>query len=153
MTDKAAWKVAHGGAVSRAGLLLVDLLIGVGGVEPAGPLLLLALGEGVLPQGWVDPVLVEFVEGRGRGRQLHVPPRPRALQEQGEAVGVAGAVALGYSSRGRGGQFWTGNAPTVCLLLMQTAHFIWMLYIKRTPFANRSKALTQSLRPSSRRAN
>lgn len=103
MTDKAAWKVAHGGAVSRAGLLLVDLLIGVGGVEPAGPLLLLALGEGVLPQGWVDPVLVEFVEGRGRGRQLHVPPRPRALQEQGEAVGVAGAVALGYSSRGRGG--------------------------------------------------
>lgn len=129
MTDKVASNIAHGGAVSWAGLLLVDFLIGVGGVEPAGPLLLLALGKGMLPQGWVNPIIIEFVERRGCSRQLHVAPRSRPLQEQGEAVGVAGAIALGNNGReapeGVSATWYcTGNAPAVCLLLMQTAHFI-----------------------------
>lgn len=96
--------------MSRAGLLRVDFLIGVGGVEPAGPLLLLALGEGMLPQGWVNPILLKFVERCGCSRQLHVPPRSRSLQEEGEAVGVARTVALGYNSRGR-----EDNADLDCL--------------------------------------
>lgn len=96
--DRVASNVAHGGAVSGARLLLVDFLIGVGGVEPAGPLLLLALGERVLPQSWVNAILVKSVERCGCSGQLHVRPRSRSLQEQGEAVGVARAVTLGYNS-------------------------------------------------------
>lgn len=68
---------AHSGAlVSRAGLLLAHFLVGVGGVEPSGPLLLLALGKRVLPQGWVDSVVVKLVEGRDRRRHLHLSPCP-----------------------------------------------------------------------------
>lgn len=150
MTGKVASNIAHGRAVSWAGLLLVDFLIGVGGVEPAGPLLLLALGKGMLPQSWVNPIIIKFVERCGCGRQLHVSPRSRSLQEQGEAVGVACSIALGYNSREasegvNNTQHCAGNAPAVCLLLMQTAHFIQLLYIKSSPFANHRKALTQAL--------
>lgn len=150
MADKAASKIAHSGAVSWARLLLVDFVIGVGGVEPAGPLLLLALGKGMLPQSGVKPIIIKFVERCGCSRQLHVSPCSRSLQEQGEAVGVACAIALEYNSRGASEgenttQYWTGNAPAVCLLLMQTAHFIELFYIKSLPFANHSKAFRQSL--------
>lgn len=129
MTDKVTSNIAHGGAVSWARLLLVDFLIGIGGVEPAGPLLLLALGKGVLPQSWVDPIIIKFVERCGCSRQLHISPCSRSLQEQGEAVGVACTIALGYNSTEASEgvnttQYCTGNAPAVCLLLMQTAHFI-----------------------------
>lgn len=129
MTDKVTSNIAHGGAVSWARLLLVDFLIGIGGVEPAGPLLLLALGKGVLPQSWVDPIIIKFVERCGCSRQLHISPCSRSLQEQGKAVGVACTIALGYNSTEASEgvnttQYCTGNAPAVCLLLMQTAHFI-----------------------------
>lgn len=85
--------------MSWAGLLLVDFLVGVGGVEPPGPLLLLALGERVLPQRRVHAVVVKLVEGGGGGGHLHLPPCPRALQQHWEAVGVACAVALKHHSR------------------------------------------------------
>lgn len=87
----------HSGAVSRAGLLLADFLVGVGGVEPTGPLLLLALGEWVLPQSRVDAVVVKLVESCGGCGHLHLPPRPRTLQQHREAVGVACTVALKHS--------------------------------------------------------
>ena len=83
--------------VPRAGLLLVDLLVGVGGVEPAAALLLLALGVGLLPlepQVVQAALLLEVAEGDGRSWNLHFPARPRALRLHGEAVGVAGAVTL-----------------------------------------------------------
>ena len=84
--------------MSRAGLLLADFLVGVGGVEPSSPLLLLALSERVLPQSRVDPVVIKLVEGRGGCGHLHLPPRPRSLQQHGEAVGVACTVALKKTS-------------------------------------------------------
>lgn len=80
--------------MSWAGLLLTDFLVGVGGVEPARPLLLLPLREGVLPQGRVQAAVFKLVEGRGGGGHLHLPPCPRPLQQHGEAVGVAGPIAL-----------------------------------------------------------
>lgn len=84
--------------MSGAGLLLADFLVGVGGVEPTSPLLLLALGERVLPQSRVDPVVVKLVESRGGSGHLHLPPRPRPLQQHWEAVGVACAVALRHNN-------------------------------------------------------
>lgn len=85
----------HSGAlVPRAGLLLTDFVVGVRGVEPSCPLLLLALSERVLPQSGVDAVIIELVEGcRGCGH-LHLPSCPCSLQQHREAVGIAGAVAL-----------------------------------------------------------
>lgn len=80
--------------MSWTGLLLADFLVGVGGVEPPGPLLLLPLGKRVLPQCRVDSVVVELVEGGHSGGHLHLPPRPRPLQQHGETVGIASAVAL-----------------------------------------------------------
>lgn len=90
------WRAPHSRAVPGAGLLLlVDLLVGVGGVEPARPLLLLPLREGVLPQGRVDAAdVVKVMEGGGRGGDLHLAACPRALQQHGEAVGIACPVAL-----------------------------------------------------------
>lgn len=87
----------HSGAVSRAGLLLADFLVGIGGVEPAGPLLLLTLGKWVLPQGRVTSIIIKLGERRCRSRHLHLPPRPRALQQQRETVGVTRSVALRYN--------------------------------------------------------
>lgn len=95
MVDNLSSNVAHSGTVSWARLFLVDFLIGVGSVEPAGPLLLLALGKGMLPQSWVNTIIIKFVKGCGCCRQLHVSPCSRSLQEQGEAVGVACTIALG----------------------------------------------------------
>lgn len=95
MVDNLSSNVAHSGAVSWARLLLVDFLIGVGSVEPAGPLLLLPLGKGMLPQSWVNTIIIKFVKGRGCSGQFHVSPCSRSLQEQGEAVGVACTIALG----------------------------------------------------------
>ena len=95
--------------MARAGLLLVDLLVGVGGVEPAAALLLLPLGVGLLP---LEPqvvraaLLLQVAEGDGRGGHLHLAARPRALRLHGEAVGVAGAVTL---ETDRGGGFCVGR--------------------------------------------
>lgn len=95
-TGKRRWfPEPHSAAlVSRAGLLLADFLVGVWGVEPPSPLLLLPLSKRVLPQSRVDPVVIELVESRGGRGHLHLPPRPRALQQHGEAVGVACTIAL-----------------------------------------------------------
>lgn len=84
--------------MSRAGLLLADFLVGVGGVEPSSPLLLLALGKRVLPQSRVNSVIIKLVESCGGCGNLHLPPRPRSLQQHREAVGVACTVALQYKS-------------------------------------------------------
>lgn len=68
---------AHRGPlVSQVGLLLTDFLVGVGGVEPSRPLLLLPLNKRVLPQSRMDAVIVKLVEGRHRGGDLHLPPCP-----------------------------------------------------------------------------
>lgn len=88
----------HSGAlVPRAGLLLADFLVSVGGVEPSGPLLLLALGKRVLPQSRVDSVIVKLVEGCDGCGHLHLPPHPRSLQKHRETVRVAGTVALKHN--------------------------------------------------------
>lgn len=85
----------HSGAlVSWACLLLVDFLVGVGGVEPSGSLLLLSLSKRVLPQRRVDTVIVKLVEGCYSRRHLHLPPCPRSFQQHRETISVAGTIAL-----------------------------------------------------------
>lgn len=126
----------HSGAVPRAGLLLlVDLLVGVGGVEPARPLLLLLLREGVLPQSRVDAAVVKVVEGGGRRGDLHIAACPRALQQHGEAVGIARPVALRGRERGEEvgtrhletsllvSQFSSAGAPEVSEVLGNQSYF------------------------------
>lgn len=143
---KVASNVAHRGAVSWTRLLLVDFLIGVGCVEPAGPLLLLALGKRMLPQSRVNSIVIKFVERRGSSGQLHISSCSGSLQKQREAVGVACTIALGGNGRQisegvNTTQYCTGNGTALYLVLMQTAHFIELLYIKSLPFANHRKAL------------
>lgn len=144
---KVASNVAHRGAVSWTRLLLVDFLIGVGCVEPAGPLLLLALGKRMLPQSRVNSIVIKFVERRGGSGQLHISSCSGSLQKQREAVGVACTIALGGNGRQisegvNTTQYCTGNGTALYLVLMQTAYFIELLYIKSLPFANHRKALT-----------
>lgn len=81
-----------------AGVVLVDFLVRVGGIEPPRPLLLLLLGVGVEARVRAAAVLFE-VKGCDSGRDLHLPFGPRALQQHREAVGIAGAVALSLRER------------------------------------------------------
>lgn len=80
--------------MSWASLLLADFLVGIRGVEPTSPLLLLALGKRVLPQRRVNSIIIKLVESCGSSGHLYLPPCPRSLQQHGEAVGVACTVAL-----------------------------------------------------------
>lgn len=125
--EKVASNAAHRGAVSWTRLLLVDFLIGVGCVEPAGPLLLLALGKRMLPQSRVNSIVIKFVERHGGSGQLHISPCSGSLQKQREAVGVACTKALGGNGRHisegvNTTRYCTGNGTA--LDLVQTAHFI-----------------------------
>lgn len=56
-------------------MVLVDLLVRVGGVEPPRPLLLLLLGVGVQARMRAPAVLFE-VKGCDSGRDLHLPFGP-----------------------------------------------------------------------------
>lgn len=71
------YNVSHSGAlVSGTGLVLAHFLVGVWGVEPSRPLLLLTLGKRVLPEGRVTPVVIKGVKGCDGRRHLHVPSCP-----------------------------------------------------------------------------
>lgn len=78
--------------MSRAGLVLVDFLIGIWGVEPSS-LLLLSLRVGVETGVWMNTI---FVEGKRRdcSRNLNLSSGFRAFQQNWETVGISGTVTL-----------------------------------------------------------
>ena len=92
------------GAALPAGRALrdMDLQVAVGRGEPAGPLLLLLLGQELHRAGQhlagvaIGNAAAERVQGMGghRGRDLHVVLGRRLFPHDGVAVGVACAIPL-----------------------------------------------------------